>query len=87
MAANDAGSGAFSTESRKMADTLAERGERIGDKIDTLSGSARDIYERGKERAQVWGEDLGHYVQNQPVKSMLIAAGIGLVLGAVLTRR
>jgi ElaB/YqjD/DUF883 family membrane-anchored ribosome-binding protein len=70
-----------------MADSLAERGERLGEKIDHLSGSARDMVTRGRERAQIWGEDVGHYVQDQPVKSLLIAAGIGLCLGAFLTRR
>ncbi len=79
--------GTLGQRERRMADTLADRGERLGEKIDSMSATARGAYQRGLERAHVWGDEVGHYVQDQPVRSLLIAAGIGLVLGAILSRR
>ena len=87
MATHDVTPGTITPESRRMADTLAQRGERLGEKLDTIGEGARDVYAKGKERAQAWGDDLGSYVQNQPVKAVLIAAGVGLILGALLARR
>jgi ElaB/YqjD/DUF883 family membrane-anchored ribosome-binding protein len=46
-----------------------------------------NLVERGRERAMELENNLEHYVQDQPVKSILIAAGVGLLLGAILARR
>jgi ElaB/YqjD/DUF883 family membrane-anchored ribosome-binding protein len=71
----------------KMAEKMAERGERVGQKLDDIASEAHDLYGRGRDRALVWKDSVGHYVQDQPMKSLLIAAGVGLVLGALLSRR
>ncbi|HEX6882432.1 MAG TPA: hypothetical protein VF530_03565 [Planctomycetota bacterium] len=79
--------GTITPEPRKMADALARGGERLGEKLDNFGDNARDVYAKGRERVDVMSNDLGSYVQRQPVRSLLIAAGVGLVLGAVLIRR
>jgi ElaB/YqjD/DUF883 family membrane-anchored ribosome-binding protein len=71
----------------KMAEKMAERGERMGQKLDDIASEAQDLYGRGRDRALVWKDSMIHYVQDQPMKSVLIAAGVGLILGAILTRR
>jgi ElaB/YqjD/DUF883 family membrane-anchored ribosome-binding protein len=80
-------SGNLIAEPRKMADALSRGGERLGEKMDTFNDRARDVYAKGKERAEVLGSDLGAYIKEQPGRSVLIAAGVGLVLGAILVRR
>jgi ElaB/YqjD/DUF883 family membrane-anchored ribosome-binding protein len=66
---------------------MAERAERVGHRLDELSAEAQDLVERGKERALVARDNLTSYVQDRPMKSVLIAAGVGLFLGAILSRR
>ena len=74
-------------QSGRMADTLSQRGEQLGGKIDALTDNAHDLYERGVKRARSLGDDLNEFTREQPLKSVLIAAGVGFVLGAVLLRR
>ena len=66
---------------------LAECGERVGHKLDEIATDAQELYGRGRERAVEWKDNVSQYVQDRPMKSVLIAAGVGLALGALLTRR
>ena len=61
--------------------------ERATHKIDELKGEAQDLYGRGKDRALELRDNVDHYVQDQPMRSVLIAAGVGLCLGLILARR
>lgn len=72
--------------SGRMADTLSQRGEQLGEKIDTLADNAQQIYERGKERARSWSEELNEYTREQPLRSICIAVGVGFFLGLILRR-
>jgi ElaB/YqjD/DUF883 family membrane-anchored ribosome-binding protein len=42
---------------------------------------------RGKERLQKYEQHFEDYVAEHPVKSVLIAAGTGLVIGWLVTRK
>lgn len=77
----------ITNESHKLADALATQGERLGEKLDSVAASTRDVYHRGRERAESWGESLGGLVREQPVTAILIAAGVGLLIGAIGRRR
>lgn len=48
--------------------------------------SASEAFEHGREKAAKWQHDLEEYVHEQPIKALLIAAGIGVVLGIVWKR-
>jgi ElaB/YqjD/DUF883 family membrane-anchored ribosome-binding protein len=63
----------------------------------SIGGQARDVVEQVAEVAQeccsAWTEQCKHlaktteqYVRKQPVKSLLIAAGIGLLVGLAVRR-
>jgi ElaB/YqjD/DUF883 family membrane-anchored ribosome-binding protein len=54
---------------------------------DAAREKAQDIYARSRERTKQWEESLEHYVHDQPVKSLLVAAGVGLALGFLMRRR
>jgi len=61
--------------------------EAIGERVDEARDRARHLYETGKERAMEWEGNFERYVQDRPIKSVLAAAGLGIVLGLLLARR
>ena len=63
---------------------LSEELQHLGQVAkDTASQQMEMIRQRGRERAQAL-EDM---VAAQPLKSVLIACGVGFVLGAIWARR
>jgi ElaB/YqjD/DUF883 family membrane-anchored ribosome-binding protein len=63
---------------------LAEKAEHVRER-------AGDLYQRVKSRAAEKEAEFEGYVKDHPVKSVLVAAGVGagvgLVLGVLLARR
>jgi ElaB/YqjD/DUF883 family membrane-anchored ribosome-binding protein len=49
--------------------------------------SAAEIYEQGRDKIYCPGSAFGQYARERPVKSVLIAAGIGLLFGSIWMRR
>ena len=47
---------------------------------------AAEYYQEGRERVLAWQQQLEEQVREKPMQSLLIAAGIGLVIG-LLKRR
>ena len=50
-----------------------------------MNGSQR--YEQGRGKVQQAEGAVEHFIQRRPLKSVLIAAGVGVVLGGLLFRR
>jgi ElaB/YqjD/DUF883 family membrane-anchored ribosome-binding protein len=69
---------------REMADVAKETGR---EQIDRARERAVEYYEEGRERVRMWGENLEAYVQEQPLRALLIAGGVGLLLGIIFKRR
>jgi ElaB/YqjD/DUF883 family membrane-anchored ribosome-binding protein len=84
-----------------VAQTLRDAGSQLSgqakEQLDNLKNSAteyynqgrdrvQEYYDQGKERAMEFEQNLEAYVREQPVKSLLIAAGVGCLLG-ILWRR
>lgn len=55
--------------------------------LEQLKEGAADSYERGKERIESFEESLRRQVKREPLKSVLVAAAVGLVVGFVWKRR
>jgi ElaB/YqjD/DUF883 family membrane-anchored ribosome-binding protein len=51
-----------------------------------LRDTASEYYDQGRRKAQEWQQGLEEYVQEQPIKSLLIAAGVGMLLGILWKR-
>jgi len=72
-------------------DNLADMGhlakETMQDKLHELKERATEKYGEGKERLHDFEESLVRQVREAPMKSVLIAAGIGLALGFIWRRR
>jgi ElaB/YqjD/DUF883 family membrane-anchored ribosome-binding protein len=82
--------GAVSDSANEIGHNLRDLGTQArtaaNRKYEELRDSATDYYQHGKERAQEWEQSLEQYVQEKPLRSVLIAAGIGVVLGLLWKR-
>ena len=74
----------------QVQQNLRDMGGQVRDaaqeKFNDLRDQASDYYEQGRQRAQAWEHDLETYVQDQPIKALLIAAGAGMLLGFLWRR-
>jgi ElaB/YqjD/DUF883 family membrane-anchored ribosome-binding protein len=73
-----------------LQQNIRDMGNQVRDaaqeKFDQLRDQASEYYEQGRERAREWEQSLESYVQDQPLKSLLIAAGIGTLIGFLYRR-
>ncbi len=61
------------------SETVREQIELIRDRIDRLSGEART---QGRQAL----DDLADHIEDRPLSSVLIAFGVGILLGRLLDR-
>ena len=57
------------------------------EKVEQLRANAADRAKEGQDKVQQVERSFAQYVREQPLKSILIAAGVGLVLGRFWMRR
>ncbi len=73
-----------------VVQNLREMGQQVKEtaqqKFEGLRHSASEYYEQGREKAMEWEHDFENYVREKPIKSVLIAAGVGLALGFIWRR-
>jgi len=60
--------------------------EAATQKYDDLKETATEYYQAGREKAQQWESQIESYVRDQPIKSLLMAAGVGIIVGAIWKR-
>ncbi len=74
-----------------VAEDLGQLGRLAKDATKEKLGEAREIaagyYEKGRIKAGEMESQLTDYVRAKPLKSVLIAAGIGALLGILVSRR
>lgn len=77
-------------KAKEVGEQLRDMGQQAREKAqaqyERLREHASEYYESGRRHAQEWEQSLESYVREQPIKSLLIAAGIGVVLGALWKR-
>jgi ElaB/YqjD/DUF883 family membrane-anchored ribosome-binding protein len=80
-----------------LRDTAGQVGENIRnlgsqvrdqatEQYNQLRDQASDYYEQGRQRAMEMEQSLEQYVQEKPIQSLLIAAGVGMLLGILWKR-
>jgi ElaB/YqjD/DUF883 family membrane-anchored ribosome-binding protein len=73
-----------------VGEDLKELGSRASEmaqeKLEQVKAGAAELAEEGRERVQEMERSVERYIAEHPVKAMLIAAGVGLVVGRVLLR-
>ncbi len=57
------------------------------EKYEELREHAGDYVKAGRAKAKEWEENIEGQIREHPVRSILIAAGIGLVVGLLIRRR
>ncbi len=55
--------------------------------VERAGNAARDLYRRGKEQAVAMEKGFEGVVKDRPVQSILVAAGLGVLIGMFLSRR
>lgn len=94
MAATGNDSGAGQADLRNKASQVGENLRDLGgqvrdaakEKYEELSGEAKAYYDQGRDMAHEWEDGLENYVREKPLQAVLIAAGVGLLLGALWKR-
>jgi ElaB/YqjD/DUF883 family membrane-anchored ribosome-binding protein len=80
----------FGEQSSKVLHDVQELGsiaaENVGHAATRLKEQGRDTLEAGRERAHELKGSLEKYVADHPMKALLIALGVGAVVGLSLRR-
>jgi ElaB/YqjD/DUF883 family membrane-anchored ribosome-binding protein len=78
-------------KSRTVTQDLQELGglarEMAQEKVEQLRASASEYCAEGRDRVQQAERSFERFVRQQPFKSILIAAGVGMLLGGLWMRR
>jgi ElaB/YqjD/DUF883 family membrane-anchored ribosome-binding protein len=79
-----------SDKAQEVTQNLRDFGTHAADVAQQKYGEVRDraadYYNRSKDAAQDWEQSLESYVQEKPLQAVLIAAGVGLILGLIWRR-
>ena len=75
---------------QNVKDAATERYNQVRDaatdKYNNVRDQAAGYVNHGKETVQEWEQSLEGYVQEKPLQAVLIAAGVGLLLGLLWKR-
>ena len=87
---SNAGAANVSDKAAEVGQNLRDLGGQVRDqareKYEQLSDQARNYYDQGRQAAQEWEQGLESYVQEKPMQALLIAAGVGMLLGILWKR-
>lgn len=70
-----------------VRDMTGQLGDVAREQYENVREHAADYYEKGREKASEWEESVESYIKEKPIKSLLIAAGVGLLFGLMWRRR
>jgi ElaB/YqjD/DUF883 family membrane-anchored ribosome-binding protein len=84
-------SGRLRKQARKVSNDLQAMGGTARDVanegIGQLGENASELYDEGREKAHQMKRTLEQFISDQPLKSVLVAGGVGLLLGRFWMRR
>jgi ElaB/YqjD/DUF883 family membrane-anchored ribosome-binding protein len=77
---------------KKKAKALKKKATNVAQDVaqeamEEIRESAAEYYELGREKVEGAASRFERYVREQPIKSLLIAAGAGLIFGRFWMRR
>ncbi len=55
-------------------------------KAQEYRGKAEEVYAQARERAKSWQEEGEEYIRQNPLRGVLTAFGVGLILGLLIRR-
>ncbi|HRX86290.1 MAG TPA: hypothetical protein P5572_14820 [Phycisphaerae bacterium] len=75
------------TSAQRFRDDLKSTGQTMKDELGNLAGDAKDIATDAGRAARRSIEPVEGYIRDNPMRTALIAAGIGVLVGALFIRR
>jgi len=69
----------------RTGDGARRAGERVGRMADEAEHTAREYFDQARHHVHQANEKIKHYINEHPTQSVLIAAGVGAFVGAVVT--
>ncbi|MGA2253618.1 MAG: hypothetical protein ABSG53_03075 [Thermoguttaceae bacterium] len=72
---------------RSAQETAADWTQKAQDNLEALSNAASGYVEEGQKTAKALGRTVSQKVQESPVAALLLAAGLGILVGIMLKRR
>jgi ElaB/YqjD/DUF883 family membrane-anchored ribosome-binding protein len=85
MNSNDAGQ-AVDQATDKLRDLGGQVRDAATDKYNEARDTAKHYMDEGRAAAEEWEQSIEGYVQNKPLQAVLIAAGVGLLVGLLWKR-
>lgn len=77
-------------QAQQVGQNLRDLGGQVRDqaqqKYNELSDQAREYYDQGRQKAEEWEHGFESYIQEKPLQAVLIAAGVGVLLGLLWKR-
>src|SRR3954454_2257814 len=87
---NQGGGQGIMGQVQQMGDTIRDKGQQAREaatqSYQQLRDQAQDYYQQGRDKAQEWEQSLEQYVHEKPLQAVLIAAGVGVMLGLLWKR-
>ena len=78
-------------QAKTVTNDIKEMGDIVRDaaqkKLGEVRENAAEFYEQGRDKIYGVGGSFENYVRERPLKSVLIAAGIGVLFGRFWMRR
>jgi len=87
MGTSGVGAGSVEATGEKVRKTYDAAREKAQQVMSQVRERASAYYSQGREKAADYTHRVEDMVREQPMKSVLIAAGVGLLLGMLLRRR
>jgi ElaB/YqjD/DUF883 family membrane-anchored ribosome-binding protein len=76
------------SQAKTVAQDQLQRASQVAqEQMETIRDSASEYYEQGLAKAEELRGTVENRIQQTPLQSVMIAAGVGFVLGIILTRR
>ena len=63
--------------------SVTDAGRAAVDKFHEYSDQAAETYENSREQVSQWLDDVRERATNEPLKTVLMATGVGIVLGVL----
>ena len=82
--------GGLTDQAQQVGQNLRDLGGQVRDaareKYGQIADQAQEYYEQGRQKAQEWEQGLESYIQEKPLQAVMIAAGVGVLLGLLWRR-
>lgn len=84
---SDSGAAKRTELSKDFHDITKRSGQLATDAATMVQENASQYYDKGMQKAKKFEKSLESRIQKNPIQSLLIVAGVGMVLGALWNRR